>query len=136
LYINTYKRLPVFLLQCEPQSRAELAEELADDQFRFFLAMENGEAVAFIKIGPASEGASTIIRDEGTASITGAYALPSVRGNGISTTLLARCIEWAREAGYERCGVDFEPTNIEANRFWRRHFQPVCFGVQRLLNIE
>ena len=88
-----------------------------------------------MKIGPATEDTSTIIRDEGTASITGAYSLPTARKQGLGTALLAHCIDWAREAGYQRCGVDFEPTNVEANHFWRRHFQPVCFGVQRLLNI-
>ena len=127
---------PTFLLQTTQQDRDGMGQELADERYRYFLATNDGEAVAFIKIGPATEDASTIIRDTGTASITGAFAIPNVRGNGISTALLARCIEWARKAGYERCGVDFEPTNIEANRFWRRHFQPVCFGVQRLLNIE
>ena len=126
---------PIFLLQHELPNRDELAANLQNESLRYWLAWQSGEPVAFMKIGPATDDASTIIRDQGTASITGAYALPTVRGQGVGNTLLARCIEWAREAGYERCGVDFEPTNLEANRFWRHHFQPVCFGVQRLLNI-
>jgi GNAT superfamily N-acetyltransferase len=126
---------PVFLLQFESPDRDKLAADLEDEALRHFLAWQDGQPVAFMKIGPATRDASTIIRDEGTASITGAYSLPDVRGQGLGTALLARCIDWAREAGYVRCGVDFEPTNVEANRFWRRHFQPVCFGVQRLLNL-
>lgn len=126
---------PTFLLQYEPDDRETLAAAIEDDAYRFWLAWQDGRAVAFMKIGPATEDASTIIRDAGTASITGAYALPEAREQGLGTALLAHCIDWAREAGYVRCGVDFEPTNIEANRFWRRHFQPVSFGVQRLLNL-
>lgn len=126
---------PVFLLQYELPDRDQLANHLQDEALCYFLAWQDDQPVAFMKIGPATQDASTIIRDEGTASITGAYSLPDVRGQGMGTALLARCIDWAREAGYIRCGVDFEPTNVEANRFWRRHFQPVCFGVQRLLNL-
>ena len=133
--VKHLRAAPVFLLQFELPDRNELAANLQDETLQYFLAWQDGEPVAFMKIGPASEDASTIIRDDGTASITGAYALPNVRGQGVGNALLTRCIDWAREAGYKRCGVDFEPTNVEANRFWRRHFQPVCFGVQRLLNI-
>ena len=84
-----------------------------------------------MKQGPANVDACTIIHDEKTTSIVGAFTTESVRGGGIATALLNRSLEWARSDGYERCAVDFEPMNPLATRFWLRHFQPVCYTLIR-----
>ena len=84
-----------------------------------------------MRLGPASEDASHIIRDVKTTSITGAFTQERARGGGIATALLNRSLAWARAKGYERCAVDFEPMNPLATRFWLRYFQPVCYAVVR-----
>ena len=94
-------------------------------------AIEEGRPVAYLLIGPASEDASTIIYDEGTCSITGAYTRPDARGSGVATALLNRALSWARQEGYVRFAVDFEPMNPLARRFWLRTFTPVCYSFAR-----
>lgn len=84
-----------------------------------------------MKQGSASEDACTIIRDEATTSIVGAYTVETMRESGIATALLDRCLDFARSQGYSRCTVDFEPMNVPAARFWTRYFQPVCISLAR-----
>jgi GNAT superfamily N-acetyltransferase len=67
-------------------------------------------------------------------NITGAYALPEVRGTGVATALLAWLIDWLREHGYERCGVDFESFNYTARNFWLKHFTAYTMGVVRRID--
>jgi len=95
---------------------------------------EGGEAVASLGLGPASHDACTIIRDEGTTSITNAFTREAARGNGVASALLNRALEWARAEGYIRCTVDFEAANVLAARFWLRHFRPVALSFYRHVN--
>jgi GNAT superfamily N-acetyltransferase len=96
-----------------------------------WLAFADGEAVGGMGVTPANPQACTIIRDPGTCSIVSAYVREEARGRGIATALLDRALRWAREQGYERCGVDFESANVLAARFWLRWFEPACFTVMR-----
>jgi GNAT superfamily N-acetyltransferase len=123
---------PVFLVEAEEEDdRAHYQRELRNTDKAIWLACDGTEAVAYLEIGPASHDASTIIVDEKTASITGAFTREQARGRGIGTALLNRALEWARAQGYERCAVDFEPMNPLAARFWLRYFQPVCYALVR-----
>ncbi|MBN1642230.1 MAG: GNAT family N-acetyltransferase [Anaerolineae bacterium] len=99
-----------------------------------WLAEREGEPVAYLRIGPASEDACTIIRDPGTASITGAYTCPDARREGVGAALLDRALAWAREAGYVRCTVDWEPMNVLGARFWLRAFQPAVYTLARQID--
>jgi GNAT superfamily N-acetyltransferase len=89
--------------------------------------------LAFIRIGPHSTDASTIIRDEGTASITGAFTRADRRGQGVARVLLDAALAWARDSEYIRCAVDFESANLLASRFWPSHFQVVGITLGRRL---
>lgn len=124
---------PTFLHD-ERESRDGWEEWLKDPVNALWLAYDadcGSEAVAFLRMGPANPDACTIIRDEGTASIVGAFTREGVRGRGIATVLLNQSLAWARAEGYERCAVDFEPMNVLAARFWTRHFRPVCYSLIR-----
>jgi GNAT superfamily N-acetyltransferase len=121
-------------LSIEEDDNSSYVRWLADPAHALWLAYQDGEAVAYLRIEPANEDACTLIQDPGTASITGAYTMPHVRGTGIGSTLVDRALAWARAEGYARCAVDFEPMNVLAARFWLRHFQPVCYALARQID--
>ena len=119
---------PVYLYDEEYEN---MADWLADPAHAAWAAMEGDRAVAFIQIQPVPGDVCAAVRDPGTASITGAFVEERARRSGLGAALLDRALAWAREQGYERCGVDFEPDNRQATRFWPRYFRPVCFSLMR-----
>jgi GNAT superfamily N-acetyltransferase len=67
-------------------------------------------------------------------NICGGYSLESVRGSGASTAILSALLEWMREHGYMRLGVDFESFNRLGSRFWLRHFEPFTYSLFRRID--
>jgi GNAT superfamily N-acetyltransferase len=124
---------PTFLTGAAPDTVDESAALLRNREKVVWLAIDKDRPVGYMLSGPASNGASTIIYDKGTCSITGAYTRPEARGSGIATATLNRALSWAREEGYTRCAVDFEPMNPPARRFWLRTFTPVCYSFARIV---
>ena len=122
---------PIYLIDDEWPTRAEYEAWLHDPQVAVWIAEATEEAIGFLTIGPEVQDACTIIRDEGTASVIAAFTREEVRGKGVATGLLNRALTWAKDHGYERCAVDFEPMNPPARRFWTRHFDPVAYTVVR-----
>lgn len=125
---------PTLLFDDEEEGPDDVRQWLADPGNTMWLAEQDGQAVAFMLFGPANEDASTIIADEGTASITGAFTRGSIRGGGIGKALLNEGLAWARQAGYRRCAVDWEPENVEGSRFWLKHFKPVVYSLARYVD--
>ncbi len=124
---------PVFLRIPNAPALELQRRRLADQATATFVAVSDGGAVAFLRIGPSADDVSTIVRDPGTASITSAFTLPGHRGSGIGSALMDAAVGWAREAGYVRCAVDHEAANGEASRFWARHATPVAVSLARRL---
>ena len=110
-----------------------MADKLADPAVATLFATDDKGPLAFLRIGPHSRDASTIIRDEGTASITGAFTRADRRGQGVAAALLNAALAWAAGEGYVRCAVDFESANLLASRFWPRHFEVVGITLGRRL---
>ena len=130
--LNTYlAESPTFMPHESVHTIEEVKSWLASSENAFWIANLGGEPVAFLGMGPASQDACTIIVDEGTTSVLGAYTVESARSRGIATALLEHGLAWARQQGYTRCAVDFEPMNPLARRFWLRYFQPVSFSLIR-----
>ena len=122
---------PTFLAFTSKRERESHEQLLTDSTNALWLAYQGGEAVGYMRLGPSNPSAAYVIRDEKTASITGAFTKEHARNRGIGTALLKHSLDWARSVGYERCAVDFEPENIPSARFWLKHFQPVCYSLIR-----
>ncbi|MHC5040129.1 MAG: GNAT family N-acetyltransferase [Planctomycetota bacterium] len=123
---------PTFLVPNEGALEDEALEKsLADPKTAIWLAVQDSEPVAYMGFGPASATACLITNEEKTTSILGAYVREEVRHGGMGKALLDRGLAWARDAGFERCAVDFEPENVVGSRFWMKHFRPVCTSLIR-----
>lgn len=114
-----------------PHQLGSSLEWLGNPLNAMFLALQAGEVLGGLGIGPANQEACTIIRDEGTASIVSAYTLEDRRGSGVAAALLESALGWAKEQGYACCAVDFEAMNFLARRFWLKWFRPVCHSLVR-----
>ena len=124
---------PVFL-RLPVQAALEIhRRRLEDRSIATFVAEREGAAVAFLRIGPCASDVAMTVRDTGTASVTGAYTRPELRGLEVSSRLLAEAVDWARATGYTRWAVDHESANLEATRFWARHATPVAISLSRRL---
>lgn len=124
---------PVFLRLGVAATLEVQRRRIEDPATATFLAERDGEAVGFLRIGQSASDVATIVRDAGTASITGAFTIPALRGGGVASALLAAAVDWAREARFARCAVDHESANREAGRFWARHCTPVAVSLGRRL---
>ncbi len=130
LYI---KKPPIFLLN-ERYDRAYYEEWLLNSKKAVWLASVQGEPLGFIRMGPADEDVCKIIFEEKTTSVYAAFTVAQARCKGIATALLAHALESARNEGYLRCAVPFEPMNPLGSRFWLRYFQPVCYSLLRVID--
>ncbi len=123
---------PVFIPLIIRRGRKHYEQWLPDSTNALWLAYRDGDAVAFIELEPASRlGVVMPFFNETTVTITGAFTREDMRQRGIGTSLLSHSLEWARSAGYKRCAVEFESTNIIGSSFWLKHFQPACYSLAR-----
>lgn len=123
---------PIFVAMTEKRNKEYHEKWLSKSTHALWLASDKGGVVSYMKICPLNE--DYLITDEKTAWIQGAYTKERLRGKGIGTVLLKRCLDWAQSQDYERCAVDFESENVLASAFWTRHFQPVCFSLIRQID--
>jgi len=92
------------------------------------------QAIGFIALEPGDDCECAFLSDHKTVNIAAAFTFLEERGKGVASALLAHSLNWARDAGYTRCAVDFESTNIQAARFWMRWFEPVSFSLMRSID--
>ena len=124
---------PIFLITAE-KDRDYYEAWLSDPQKVIWLAWARERPVAFMRLGPADEDVCTVIQDEGTTSIYAAFTKERFRNSGLGASLLNHALNEARNAGYKRCAVCFEPMNLLGTRFWLKYFQPVCYSVVRYID--
>jgi GNAT superfamily N-acetyltransferase len=115
---------PVFAAGRPPgqseELRAEIIEDLANDDVGDFVAEQDGVVVAALQ-AVAIELSGTHIglaRPDGGALIGWAAARPEARGSGTGLALTQAAFAWARERGHEVMVADWRVPNLLASRFW------------------
>ena len=99
---------------------------------RYFIAKENGVAVAFLCAEVTGE---TFICDiAGYIHLSGAYCLPEHRGQGILQSLLSYVINTLKNDGFTCIGTDFESINPAAYDFWLKYFSAYAHSVVRRID--
>jgi GNAT superfamily N-acetyltransferase len=118
-----------YLPEVEADARNEQQEWLAGSESAIWLAERDGQAVGMVNVKPSS---AAPILPERAVYIQHSYVVPSARGLGVGAGLLGRAIDWARDAGYAHCTLNFMSTNLLAARFWPSHgFRPLGYRLFR-----
>ena len=123
---------PMFMPCSEVDTIAGTAKDIESGEIQYFVAIKKSQIVAYYCIKKGGENFAS--NDATVMNICGAYALPKIRGTGISVGLLSWLMAWLRERGYPRCGVDFECFNYTARNFWLRHFAAYTNSVARRID--
>ena len=80
----------------------------------YFVVEDDGCVVGGGGIAPLEGG------DAGTCELRKMYFLPQLRGRGVGTALMARCLQAAREAGFRRCYLETLTGMDAAMRLYER----------------
>jgi ribosomal protein S18 acetylase RimI-like enzyme len=130
-------RSPVFSRLKEPnpeEAAAELADDINNPKYAFFVAEHNGRIVAEM-IGLSikeSSSWSPMMRPTSAGLLGYAATLPEARGLGAGRALTETFMAWARDDGYDWLATDWRSTNLEANRTWRAMgFRPGFYRLHR-----
>ena len=118
-----------YLPETEPAVRQHQADLLADPANAHWIAYRAGEPLGMQTFHPQTFAA--MAQPEGSIYLFQGVTTPGSRGGGVGTALLRRSMDWARDAGYERCTLHYFSANIPGARFWQRSgFRPLT---QRLV---
>jgi len=127
-----YSRSPLFMCVFKVPDLEDVVNLLTRDGRMMWVAFDHESPVAYVEVRPGGE--TFVSDDPKMLNICGAYSLESIRGSGASTALLSRLLEWMREKGYKRLGVDYESYNRLGSRFWLKHFEPFTYSLFRRLD--
>lgn len=112
-----------------PEGHAEL---LADDDVRYWVAVEGGAAVAFAVLSSAEPGPGI---PAGCAVLDLAATAPQARRRGIGRALLAAGLAEARAEGKPLCATDWRSASLLAARAWTGlGFRPTHYRLRRRMD--
>lgn len=106
--------LALFLSQ---QSASAFAEQLADRDFAFRLAEEDGQMVGFLKLGPPDLPGDT---PPHTIELRQLYVLPAWQGAGVAAALTDWSFDEARRRAKRHLQLSVFIDNPRARRFYEK----------------
>lgn len=132
MVLNRHLRQSPFFANRRPETREEFISSSLKEGARYFVAKQNSELCAFLKI--SASGETFAASGDTYRHITGAYCLPEHRGKGVYQNLLNFTISALKKEGYTQLGVDFESINPAAYGFWLKYFTAYSHGVVRRID--
>lgn len=138
LLVEHQARSPVFGIglprETSEEIRAEILEDLANEQSGDLVAEQDGRIVGAFQLVPAELSGvhAGLARPERAVLLNWAATRPEVRGSGTGVALTDASFAWAREHGYETIVTDWRETNLLSSRFWpRRGFRRTFLRLYR-----
>ncbi|MBQ7839123.1 MAG: GNAT family N-acetyltransferase [Lachnospiraceae bacterium] len=132
LALYSHYRESPFFMNRTPETQEELMVSSVQEDGRYFVAKQNGELCAFLKI--SASGETFAATGNSYLHIRGAYCLPEHRGKGVYQNLLNFAISALKREGYTRLGVNFESFNPTGRGFWLKYFAPYTHSVVRRID--
>jgi GNAT superfamily N-acetyltransferase len=123
---------PIFLPYFGVFSSADIENSFRAKEYQYLIAHDQNDPVAYLRL--QATGENFACDDASMMNISGAYAKPTVRGKGVMEGLLSYLMDWLRDRGYSRCGVDFESFNFTARKFWLKYFTAYTISVVRRID--
>jgi ribosomal protein S18 acetylase RimI-like enzyme len=96
---------------------------LADPQRSLFLALEDGEAIGYAMLVLSDTTDPDVVASitlRPTCELSKLYVRPAHHGAGVSTLLVAACVDAARAAGCAGMWLGVNGENLRANRFYEK----------------
>lgn len=84
----------------DPEVRAMSTAYAGQRSAFYVVTRDNGQVLGCGGVAPLDGG------DAGTCELRKMYFLPDLRGTGMGTRLLRRCLDTARELGFQRCYLE------------------------------
>ena len=115
--------------------RSWITALLAEPTLAQWVELQGGEVLGMQLFDRSDRHVAELVTPEQAIYLLGAYTTAAGRGQGVGGALLARSLEWARDAGHGWCVLDYLPANPAGARFWERHhFQPLVYRLCRQLD--
>lgn len=121
-----------FFMNRSPETQEEFTASSMQDKGRYFVAWQNDNLCAFLKI--SSPGETFVTTGNNYRHIRGAYCLPEHRGKGVYQNLLNFAISTLKKEGYTSLGVNFEGFNPTGRGFWLKYFTAYTNSVVRRID--
>lgn len=128
-----YRRAPLFMPAVALEDTLPVFRDwLAGEGNHLWAAWEGGTPVSYMRI---CRGGETFVSDDPDMfNICGAYTAEHARGRGAGALLLSAIVDWMRERGCARLGVDYESFNVSGSRFWEKHFEAFTYSLTRCVD--
>jgi putative acetyltransferase len=98
----------------DPEVR-DMAAAYASQGSAYFVVESEENLVGGGGLGPLAGGAP------GTSELRKMYLKPDARGHGVGRALLARCLDSARQQGYQRIYLETRKNMLDARRLYERN---------------
>lgn len=98
----------------EDVSLDDMFETYNKDRMEYFVVEENNKIIGSAGIAPLQGG------DPEICELQKMYFLPEARGRGIGAEMMKKCLDYAREEGFEQCYLETLPYMESARKLYGR----------------
>ncbi|TDE42303.1 GNAT family N-acetyltransferase [Flavobacterium rhamnosiphilum] len=96
-------------------------EEYNKPKSVYYVVEKDGKIIGSAGVAPLENEAKTI------CELQKMYFLPETRGVGIGSQMMAKCLQSAKEFGFEKCYLETMPFMLDAQKLYKKvGFENIC----------